>query len=92
MLVVDARDERVEDVSIGEGRGFTAGAGFGWTGRAGGTVLGKGRRTTGGCFFTVAMAAAVEGEECSADSDGLRRLIGPGRFSTSQDDAERWTP
>lgn len=89
LLVVEARDERVEEVSMGEVRGLIVVDGFGWTGRAGVIVVGRGRRTMGGYFFTVAIAAAVEGEECSTDTDGLRRLIGPGRFSTSHDEADR---
>jgi len=49
-------------------------------------VVNKGRRTGGGYFLIVAIATAVDGddgEEFSFGKEGLRRFIGPGRFSTS---------
>jgi hypothetical protein len=55
-------------------------------------MVARGRRTGGVYFFIVAIAVAVDEEAVSTGIDGLRRLMGPGRFSTSQEDADRWTP
>ncbi len=52
-------------------------------------VVVRGRRTGGLYFLIVAIAAAVDAEEFSTGNDGLRRFIGPGRFSTSHDEADR---
>jgi hypothetical protein len=62
---------------------------FGWTGRAGVMVFVRGRRTGRLYFLIVAIAAAVDADEFSRGNEGFRRLIGPGRFSTSHDEADR---
>ena len=52
-------------------------------------VFVRGRRTGALYFLMVAIAAAVDADAFSIGNDGLRRLIGPGRFSTSHDEADR---
>jgi hypothetical protein len=78
---------------MGEDRCLVRGACFDWGGRTGVIiVVGIGRRTGMDCFFIVAIAAAVDDEEVSTENEGLRRFIGPGRFSTSHEEADRCTP
>lgn len=63
--------------------------GFDGIGRAGVMVFVRGRRTSGVYFLIVAIAIAVDAEGVSIGNEGFKRLIGPGRFSTSQDEADR---
>lgn len=63
--------------------------GFDGIGRAGVMAVVRGRRTGGVYFLIVAIAMAVDVEDVSIGNDGFKRLIGPGRFSTSQDEADR---
>jgi hypothetical protein len=65
---------------------------FDCTGRAGVMIVVRGRRIGGLYFFIVAIAAAVDAEDVSTGNEGFRRFIGPGRFSTSHDEADRCTP
>ena len=92
LLVVDERDERSEADSIGDERCLVSGAGFGGVERTGVINVDRGRRAGGVYFLIVAIAVAVDADELSIGSDGLRRLIGPGRFSVSHEEADRCTP
>lgn len=91
LLVVDERDKRGDEVSIGDRPGFT-GVDCVGVGVVLVVVMIKGRRTGGGYFLIVAIAATVAGGDVSLGDEGFRRLIGPGRFSESHDDADRCTP
>ena len=88
MTIVE-RDERVDVVSMGDDRCLVRVDGFDGIGRAGVMVVVRGRRTGGVYFLMVAIAMAVDVEEFSIGNEGFKRLIGPGRFSTSQDEADR---
>ena len=74
--------------------GRHCGAGFGGVGRAGAIKAVIGRRTGGVYFFIVAIAVAVDDDDGkpSIGNEGLSRLTGPGRFSVSQEEADRCTP
>ena len=92
--MTDERDERNDEevVSMGDDRCLVRGAGLGAVGRAGATSVESGRRAGGVYFLIVAIADAVDAEELSIGREGLSRLMGPGRFSVSQEEAERWMP
>lgn len=92
LFIVDERDERAGNVSIGDDRCLIKVDCFGCVGRVGVAIAGIGRRTGGVYFLIVAIAEAVDEEDASIGNDGLRRLNGPGRFSTSQEEADRCTP
>lgn len=115
LFVIDERDERADDVSIGELLGLVTVGCFDCDGRTDALVLAlliafelvgieftvvdelfvidddvaRARRTDGGYFFSVATAVTPDGADCSTIVEGFKRLIGPGRFSTSHDDADR---
>ena len=78
--------------SIGDERCLVNGAGFGGVEFTEVINVDMGRRAGGVYFFIVAIAEAVDADELSTGSEGLRRLIGPGRFSVSHEEADRCTP
>ena len=84
VLVIDVkRCGRTGDASMGDVRNLMGVVGVGCVERGEVGMAVRGRRRGTGCFFAVATATVLDGEELSVDSDALSRLMGPERFSAS---------